>query len=105
MVQVRSSILALNGFLQWNRDVAKLHDVNERHLSLTDESMDERSKNHRLEEVYVLAEVDWLKRQPNVKEAIRDRGLQIHAFVYQKENNKCVRLVETAEGGSQSRKM
>lgn len=69
------------------------------HLYLSGETLDERSTAHRLEEVYVLAEVDWLKRQPNVKEAIRDRGMQIHAFVYDKEENRSVRLIERVEGG------
>jgi carbonic anhydrase len=68
-------------------------------LSLSGEIWDERSTAHRLEEVYVLAEVDWLKRQPNVKKAIQDRGMQIHAFVYDKEEDKSVRLIETVEGG------
>jgi carbonic anhydrase len=72
-------------------------------LSLSDESLDERSVEHRLEEVYILAEVDWLKKQPNVKDAIDERGLQIHAFVYDKEENRCLRLVETVEGGVDGR--
>jgi carbonic anhydrase len=45
----------------------------------------------------VLAEADWLRRQENVRRAIKERGLQIHAFVYDKEKNACVRLVEIEE--------
>lgn len=74
------------------RDVTKLCILNEEHLSLS--GLDARSTAHRLEEIYVLAEVDWLKKQPNVKGAIRDRGLQIHAFVYDRERNTSVMLVE-----------
>jgi carbonic anhydrase len=41
----------------------------------------------------VLAEVDWLKRQEKVKKAMKDRGLQIHAFVFDRLTERCVRLV------------
>jgi len=96
LIKAKADAGILNG---WHKDVTKLHAVNERHLSLSDEILDERSVDQRLEEVYVLAEVDWLKKQPNVKQAIDERGLQVHAFVYDKEENRCLRLVETVEGG------
>ena len=38
--------------------------------------------------------MDWLKNQPTVEKAVQDRGMQIHAFVYDKESNACMRLVE-----------
>ena len=41
---------------------------------------------------------DWLKKQPNVKDAMATRGLQIHAFVYDKEKTRCLRLVDTVDG-------
>lgn len=58
---------------------------------------DEAGQDRRLEEVHVLAEMDWLRGQPNVKEAVLERGLQTHAFVYDKGNNTCVRLVENPQ--------
>lgn len=78
-----------------SRDVTKLR----RHTlrATQDQSQqptDEYSRCHRIEEVYVLAEVDWLKRQPNVKRAMKEWGLQVHAFVFDKERGTCVRLVE-----------
>ena len=79
------------------RDVTKIHSISERHLSISDGALDERSKDRRLEEVYVLAEVDWLKKQPNVKKAIEERGLAVHAFVYDKEMNGWVMLMEVEE--------
>jgi carbonic anhydrase len=51
-------------------------------------------RHRKLEEVYVLAEAGWLRRQENVKRAIEERGLKIHPFVYDKETNQCVELVE-----------
>jgi carbonic anhydrase len=77
-----------------SRDIVKLHKMNDKFLGDFKEKFDERSREHRLEEVYTLAEADWLRRQPNVKAAIRERGLQIHAFVYGRQRNACVRLVE-----------
>ncbi len=68
--------------------------MNENHLERVESRLDGYCRHRRLEEVYVLAEVGWLKRQPNVQKAIQERGLQIHAFVYDKVTNTCVRLVE-----------
>lgn len=45
------------------------------------------------------AEVEWLRSQPTVAKAIAERGLLVHAFVFDKEKEACVRLVE--EGGEQ----
>jgi len=83
---------ALHG---WYKDVTKLHVLNEKHLARSPARMNEESRDHRFEEVYVLAEVGWLKRQPIVRKAIHERGLQIHALVYDKERNASVRLIET----------
>jgi len=88
---------ALHG---WYKDVTKLHNANEKFLASTQWRMNANSRDHRFEEVYVLAEVDWLRRQPIVKKAIHDRGLRVHAFVYNKETNSCVRLIEA--GGDDS---
>ncbi|TVY25311.1 Carbonic anhydrase [Lachnellula hyalina] len=81
----------------WSKDIARLHKMNEEFLGEVKDKSDERSHEHRLEEIYTLAEAGWLRRQPNVKEAIRERGLQIHAFVYDRETNSAVRLVEIDE--------
>jgi carbonic anhydrase len=43
----------------------------------------------------VLAETEWIRNQPNVEKAMNERDLQIHAFVYDKVQNRCVRLVES----------
>ncbi|KAI1000342.1 hypothetical protein K3495_g7857 [Podosphaera aphanis] len=48
----------------------------------------------RVEELHVLAEMGWLRRQPVVMEAMSKRGLQVHGFVYDREKGVCVRLVE-----------
>ncbi|TVY85896.1 Carbonic anhydrase [Lachnellula willkommii] len=77
----------------WSKDITRLHKMNDEFLSL-EGKFDERSREHRLEEIYTLAEAGWLSRQPNVKKAIQERGLQIHAFVYDRETDSAVRLVE-----------
>jgi carbonic anhydrase len=78
-----------------SRDVNKLHTFSDQYLLQQNPHIPETTLNHRFEEIYVLAEVDWLKKQENVKKAIEERGLQVHAFVYEKEGNECVRLVES----------
>jgi carbonic anhydrase len=80
-----------------NRDVTRLHRMNIEYLSKANNPANEQNQDRILEETYVLAETDWLRNQPNVKKAMNERGLQIHAFVYDKRENRCVRLIE-AEG-------
>jgi len=78
------------------RDITILHTLDEEHLRKDEGMTDRHQIEHRLEEIYVLAEIDWLKRQTNIQKAIEERGLQIHAFVYEKDKNQCSRLTEVA---------
>jgi len=78
------------------RDITRLHTLDEEHLRIDEGMTDGYKIEHRLEEIYVLAEVDWLKEQPTVLKAIEERGLQIHAFVYDKDKKQCSRLIETS---------
>ncbi|KAH8602277.1 carbonic anhydrase [Bisporella sp. PMI_857] len=82
---------------QWVRDISELHAIDER-LLRKEGMTDERMIEHRLEEMFVLAEVKWLEEQPNVKKAIKEDGLKIHSFVYDKDTNQCVRLIEEIGG-------
>ena len=75
------------------REVPKL-DPNTRRPSNVTQVPNPRSQGQRFEETYILEEVEWLKSQANVQKAAQDRGMQIHAFVYDKEKNTCFRLVE-----------
>jgi hypothetical protein len=65
------------------------------YLSKTRKDISDQERDRILEEVYVLAETEWIRKQPNVKKAMAERGLQVHAFVYDKMQNRCVRLVES----------
>ena len=82
-----------------SRDVTKLHNVNDRHMSTSTGmiGMDDVRRERRMEEIYVLAEVEWLKRQPSVEKAIREKGLKVHAFCYDKMTGKCSELIEVEE--------
>ncbi|TVY44957.1 Carbonic anhydrase [Lachnellula occidentalis] len=82
----------------WSKDITRLHKMNDEFLGKFKDKYDERYREHRLEEIYTLAEAGWLRRQPIVKKAIQERGLQIHAFVYDRETNSAVRLVEIDDG-------
>lgn len=80
---------------EWERPI-----VNLRSLSQTEgfkemgKEETERERERHFEEQYILAEVEWLKSQEIVKDAIEKRGLQVHAFVYDRETNVCERLVD-----------
>jgi len=78
----------------WYKDLQTLHKANDDFLCQhTEMGVDEKDRH--LVEVYVLAEAEWLKKQPIVAKAIRQKGLQVHAFVFDKTTARCVRLVET----------
>jgi len=80
----------------WHRDVTNLHTATSRSLSHpSSPTLTPIAKEHRLEEVYVLAEVDWLKKQPNVRTAMNERGMKVHALVFDKDQNRCMQLIET----------
>jgi carbonic anhydrase len=68
--------------------------MNIEYLSKSNDPANEQDRDRILEEIYVLAEAEWLRNQPNVKKAMSERGLQIHAFVYDNRQNRCVRLLE-----------
>jgi carbonic anhydrase len=78
-----------------NRDVTRLHRTTAEYLSETNKDLSEEEHDRILEEIYLLAETEWIRNQPNVEKAMNERGLQIHAFVYDKVQNRCVRLVES----------
>lgn len=50
---------------------------------------DPAKRVERLVELNVIAQVNNLKRHANIQEAIRDRGLQVHGFVYDVSNGLC----------------
>lgn len=81
--------------LTGKRDITRLHRTNAEYLSKRNDPPNAQDRDRILEELYVLAEAEWLRSQPNVQKAVSERGLQIHAFVYDKIQNQCVRLVES----------
>ena len=48
-------------------------------------------------ELNVLAQMQVLKKIPNIASAMRSRGLRVHGLVYDPSENKVVRLVEDVE--------
>lgn len=86
---------------EWERpivDLRKLSYSGQGQKEKGDESEEsEKERERHFEEQYILAEVEWLKNQEIVREAIEKRGMQVHAFVYDREKNVCERLVEDEE--------
>lgn len=74
-----------------NRDLSKLHAANEAALK---SSMTEADKNRHLVEVYILAEAEWLRKQPVVQKAMKERSLKVHAIVFDKATASAVQLLE-----------
>jgi len=91
LIKANDDPTAIHG---WYKDITELSVVNEEYLHGKDPAMDEEDRDRHLVEVYVLAETEWLKRQPTVAKAIQERGLQVHAFVFDKERKASARLVE-----------
>jgi len=83
----------------WYRDLSTLHKANEAYLNEADKGMDAEERSCRLVEVYVLAEGEWLKKLPSVAKAMKERGLQVHTFVFDKQKNASVTLKLSPEGG------
>ncbi len=79
-----------NGIHSWYKDLSTLRAANDSFLT----SVDPVTRDHHLVEVYVLAEVNWLKTHPVVKKAIEERGLKVHAFVFDKEKEATMQLIE-----------
>ena len=75
------------------RDLSKLRRANDALL----DGVSQEARDRHLAEIYVLAEADWLRTQPTVAKAIAERGLQIHAFVFDKSKEATVRLIENPE--------
>ncbi|RDW60658.1 carbonic anhydrase-4 [Coleophoma cylindrospora] len=78
---------ALHG---WYKDMTRLHT---RFLNSHTHTESEEAERRKFEEVYVLAEVEWLRRQPVVKKAMEERGLLLHGFVFDRKKAQAVRLV------------
>ncbi|KFY19609.1 hypothetical protein V491_04334 [Pseudogymnoascus sp. VKM F-3775] len=74
----------------WYEDLSRLRAAHEEHFP----HLEPTQRDRHLAEVYVQAEVEWLREQPTVAKAIADRGLKVHAFVFDKEKEASVRLVE-----------
>lgn len=56
--------------------------MRERHRPELDAISDFNKRTSRLVELNVIAQVHNLKGMPNVQEAIKDRGLEVHGLVY-----------------------
>ncbi|KFY26425.1 hypothetical protein V493_04103 [Pseudogymnoascus sp. VKM F-4281 (FW-2241)] len=95
-VLFKEATLAPTAIHGWYEDLSRLRAANDALLP----DVDSTERDRHLAEVYVLTEVEWLRSQPTVAKAIAERGLGVHAFVFDKEKEACVRLVE--EGGEQA---
>ncbi|KAI9642651.1 hypothetical protein NHQ30_008382 [Ciborinia camelliae] len=71
-------------------DIIQLHQESD---ALEPPAQSPQSRNRHFSELYVLSEMEWLRAQPSVQRAMKEWDCQVHAFVYDREQNRCVRLV------------
>jgi carbonic anhydrase len=62
-----------------------------------DRDRSEKERDRRLVELNVLAQMFYVKQQESVAQAIRDRGVQVHGFVFNTDTRECVRLLITPQ--------
>ncbi|ESZ90891.1 carbonic anhydrase [Sclerotinia borealis F-4128] len=78
----------------WYRDIIQLHQQSD---ALESPAQSPQSRNRHFTELYVLSEVEWLSKQPSVERAMKEWGCQVHAFVFDREQDSCVRLVPESQ--------
>jgi carbonic anhydrase len=62
-----------------------------------DEIDDVSDRNRRFAELNVWKQVEGLSRKPSVEKAIHERGLKLHAFMYDSSQNACFELRRTTD--------
>jgi carbonic anhydrase len=70
-------------------DLDELREVSERFF---EEDVGVEERDRRLVELNVLAQVHWVTQQASVMRAIRERGMEVHGFVYNSAQRSCVEL-------------
>jgi carbonic anhydrase len=76
------------------RDVEKLYDEHREELESIEDSAE---RNRRLVELHVWSQAESLLQKPAVAEALRVKGLKVHAFVYDSVKEECVQLVSVEQ--------
>jgi len=74
----------------WSKDPAQKFEAKGRPI----EPPERTAETERQEELHVLREVEWVKREPHVAKAIQERGVSVHGFIFDKDTLACVRLIE-----------
>ncbi|PSS08466.1 hypothetical protein M430DRAFT_128467 [Amorphotheca resinae ATCC 22711] len=86
LINTHSDIKSYAGWLSSLNDLETVSEDKFGHGSGVEE------RDRRLVELNVLAEVHWIMQQPSIMKAIRERGLEVHGFVYNPVRNSCVKL-------------
>lgn len=56
--------------------------------------MEVKERNRRLEELWVLAEVEWLRGNEIVRRAVQERGVKVYGVVFDKGSGEAILLEE-----------
>jgi len=72
----------------WLKDVNDLYEANKTELAEIKDS----DRNRRFSELHVWNQTRLLAQKDDVKTAMSEKGVKVHAYMFDTENNQCVEL-------------
>jgi len=84
----------------WLRKVGQLYETHKKELNQIDGV---KKRNRRFAELNAWTQAKELMRKESILDAIRERGLQVHAMMFDAESNKCVELSIDSQSNSSER--
>jgi carbonic anhydrase len=82
------------------RKVGQLYETHKKELNQIDGV---KKRNRRFAELNAWTQAKELMRKDSILDAIRERGLQVHAMMFDAESNKCVELSIDPQSNSSER--
>jgi carbonic anhydrase len=71
------------------RNAGQLYDTHRTELNQIDGS---KRRNRRFAELHAWTQANELMRRENISKAMRERGVRVHAMMFDAEKNSCVEL-------------
>jgi carbonic anhydrase len=73
----------------WLRNVNQLYETHRTELNRIDGS---RSRNRRFAELHAWTQANELMGRENIRRAVRESGVKVHAMMFDAEQNQCIEL-------------
>jgi len=84
----------------WLTSVGELYESHKSELNRIERLSD---RNRRFAELHAWSQAKDLLKKKNVLNAVRDRGLEVHAFMYDADKEECVELTDDVSRDSGNR--